>query len=93
MIFMSFKYDIFHFMKPTQEAIEKVKSEFAENGISISEWARVNGFSASLVYQILEGRRSCLRGQSHKIAVALQLKSGKVSEATELFSLKALKES
>jgi gp16 family phage-associated protein len=93
MIFMSFKYDIFQFMKPTQESIEKVKSEFAENGISISEWARVNGFSSSLVYQILEGQRSCLRGQSHKIAVALKLKSGKVSEATELFSLKTLKES
>jgi gp16 family phage-associated protein len=80
-------------MKPTHEAIVKVRNEFAENGVSISEWARVNGFSASLVYQILEGRRSCLRGQSHKIAVALKLKSGKVSEATELFSLNALKES
>jgi gp16 family phage-associated protein len=57
--------------------IDDVKNLFNESGISISEWARVRGFSTGLVYQVLDGRRKCERGQSHKIAVALGLKDGK----------------
>lgn len=57
--------------------VNDVKNLFHESGISISEWARVRGFSTGLVYQVLDGRRKCERGQSHKIAVALGLKNGK----------------
>lgn len=57
---------------------------FANNGISVAEWARVQGFSTGLVYQVLEGRRKCLRGQSHKIAVALGLKQGATMDLEEL---------
>ena len=49
---------------------------FADSGISVAEWARVRGFSTALVYQVLEGRRKCMRGQSHRIALALGLKQG-----------------
>lgn len=45
-------------------------------GISVSQWSREHGFSASLVRQILDGRKRCLRGQSHNIAVALGMKEG-----------------
>lgn len=55
-----------------------------DSGISVSEWARQNGFSASLVYQILEGNRRCIRGQSHQIAVALGLKQGSITSVFEL---------
>lgn len=52
------------------------KKLFERSGISVAEWARVRGFSTGLVYQVLEGRRKCMRGQSHQIALALGLKRG-----------------
>lgn len=52
------------------------KNLFERSGTSVAEWARIRGFSAGLVYQVLEGRRKCMRGQSHKIALALGLKRG-----------------
>jgi gp16 family phage-associated protein len=60
------------------------KELFERSGISISEWSRVNGFSAILVYQVLDGQRKCRRGQSHQIAVALGLKQGVVMGIDEL---------
>lgn len=53
-----------------------IKQMFASKGLSVSEWARQNQFSAILVHQVLNGKRKCLRGQSHDIAVALGLKEG-----------------
>lgn len=56
--------------------VEDVRAEFARRGLSVSEWARRNGVSAQLTYQILAGRKLGLRGQSHTICVLLGLKSG-----------------
>lgn len=53
-----------------------VRSIFTESGISIAEWVRAEGFSTAFVYQVIEGGRQCVRGQSHRIAVALGLKQG-----------------
>lgn len=58
------------------EIVKRTKAIFEEAGIPVSEWARVSGFSTALVYQVLEGKRKCVRGQSHQIAVALGLKPG-----------------
>lgn len=63
-----------------------VRSIFAASGISIAEWARAEGFSTALVYQVIDGKRSCLRGQSHRIAVALGLKAGVTCDLSELRS-------
>lgn len=60
------------------------KKLFELSGTSVAEWARVRGFSTGLVYQVLEGRRKCMRGQSHQIAVALGLKQGLVLGIEEL---------
>lgn len=60
------------------------KALFEGSGISVAEWARVRGFSSGLVYQVLEGNRKCLRGQSHRIAVALGLKQGASIDLDEL---------
>ncbi|PPC83158.1 MAG: DNA-binding protein [Methylotenera sp.] len=60
------------------------KSIFDESGISVAEWARVNGFSSALVYQVLDGSRKCLRGQSHQIALALGIKNGKEMDVNQL---------
>lgn len=60
------------------------KSLFEDSGISVAEWARARGFSSGLVYQVLEGNRKCLRGQSHRIAIALGLKKGATMGVEEL---------
>jgi gp16 family phage-associated protein len=71
---------------------EPARALFAGAGISVAEWARVQGFSTGLVYQVLEGRRKCLRGQSHQIAVALGLKEGETMDVQELTQrLKAIR--
>lgn len=58
---------------------EQVKEAFAHRGLTISGWAKQQGFSQALVYQVLSGKRQPVRGESHRIAVALGLKAG-VSE-------------
>lgn len=63
-----------------RKTIEQVKADFLRKGISVRAWAISNGFNPALVYEILaEGsKRPCVRGQSHKIAVRLGLKSGEI---------------
>lgn len=55
-----------------QEVIE----DFRKRGVSIATWARQNGVSQALVYQVLRGNHVPCRGQSHKIAVLLGIKNG-----------------
>jgi len=62
-----------------QEALRtptQIQMWFHENGISVVDWAARNGFSPALVYAVIKGRRKCLRGESHDIAVALGMKHG-----------------
>lgn len=61
-----------------------LRAEFQRRGLSIAEWARVNGFSCALVYQVLAGRKRCLRGQSHQIAVRLGLKDGEIGSVADI---------
>lgn len=56
---------------------DDVKAELNAKGVSISQWATANGFATNLVYEVLRGRPA-VRGQSHRIAVALGLKHGEV---------------
>lgn len=63
---------IFDFIRP----LDDVRKTFEDSGVSVSEWARENGFSAGLVYAVLQGKRKCMRGQSYRIAVALGLRQG-----------------
>lgn len=50
------------------------------SGQSVKQWALAHGFSVSLTYAVLAGKRKCLRGQSHKIAVELGIKDGEITE-------------
>lgn len=61
----------------------QVRREFEEAGISISEWARQNGFKRELVAQVLAGKLAGKRGQSHRIKVALGMKAGAVVSVAE----------
>lgn len=57
---------------------KEARAELKRQGISVSAWAVANGFSVALVFEVLSGDRPCVRGQSHKIAVALGLKEGSI---------------
>ncbi len=61
---------------------EEARAELQRQGISISGWATANGFSTNLVFEVLAGRKKCLRGQSHNIAVKLGLKVGAICANT-----------
>lgn len=82
MIFRTFiRYDVV-----TEKLLDtsRAKTLFEDSGNSVAEWARVRGFSTALVYQVLEGNRKCVRGQSHRIALALGLKQGVAMDLAEL---------
>ena len=69
-----------------------VRAEFERKGISVAEWARQHKGNRTLVYEILSGnpRRTCRRGQSHRVAVLLGLKAGElVDDAKSINALKA----
>lgn len=55
---------------------EQVRKRFEQGGLAMSDWARAKGFNPVLVRTVIAGRRKCLRGQSHKIAVELGMKRG-----------------
>jgi gp16 family phage-associated protein len=60
---------------------EEVRAEFGRNGISIAAWSRQHKVNKQLVYEILSGRRRCVRGQSHRVAVLLGLKDGVIADS------------
>lgn len=60
-------------------AAQAARARFIYEGRSIADWARTNGFSPKLVYEVMAGRPA-LRGKSHIIAVLLGLKDGLVRE-------------
>lgn len=76
-------------MQQSTRTLSEARDIIRDTGVSIAEWARVNGFSGGLVYQVLDGKRKCVRGQSHKIAVALGVKTGCDMNAEKLTQLLA----
>lgn len=65
--------------KKTRRSPQQVQAWFHENGISVAEWSARHGFSPVLVYAVMKGKRKCLRGESHRIAVMLGLKGAEQS--------------
>lgn len=63
------------------KTLAEVRAWFSEQGLSVSEWCRQNGFSLSLTRNILDQGKPCHRGQSHQIAVMLGLKAGVITRA------------
>ena len=62
---------------------EQVQVEFLVAGITLSEWARANGFHRMTVVDLLRGTRIGLRGETHRCAVALGLKHGVVVDVAD----------
>jgi gp16 family phage-associated protein len=57
---------------------EDARADLQAKGISITQWAIANKFSPNLVFEVLGGRKKCVRGQAHEIAVKLGLKDGEI---------------
>lgn len=57
---------------------DEARAELQAKGISITQWALANNFSPNLVFEVLGGRKKCVRGQTHEIAVKLGLKQGEI---------------
>jgi gp16 family phage-associated protein len=55
---------------------KEARAVLISQGISMAQWARENGFSYSLVNEVLAGHKKCTFGASHNIAVALGMKLG-----------------
>lgn len=58
---------------------EEARAWLSYQGISVAQWARENQVGHSLVREILAGRKKCLRGTSHNIAVLLGMKEGVIT--------------
>lgn len=54
---------------------EEVKKQFVDRGETYTEWAARNGFKREDVYALLNGRTAGRRGNAHRLAVRLGLKS------------------
>lgn len=59
---------------------DEIRVDFKRKGVSITAWALANGFSTNMVFEVLAGRKKCVRGQAHKIAVLLGLKDGLICD-------------
>jgi len=54
--------------------LEQARHWFEARGVSVSDWAKENGFPRDVVYAILAGRTRGRRGRAHQVAVALGIK-------------------
>lgn len=56
-------------------SVEEVRLGFYQAGVTVTAWANANGLNPAVVYALLSGRARGRRGQSHRAAVALGLKT------------------
>lgn len=60
--------------------VEQVRRHWKRHGITMTSWARANGYSSQQVRDVLRGRAKGNWGASHAIAVKLGLKDGVIDE-------------
>ena len=71
---------------PDQAALDRVRAEFCESGITLASWAKANGFARMTVVDVLLGRRAGHHGEAHRVCVALGLKKGRVANVASFKS-------
>lgn len=65
---------------PTEQACAAARERLTALGVSAKEWAEQNELTPSTVYAVLNRQKKCLRGESHRAAVLLGIKSGEVAQ-------------
>lgn len=53
----------------------EARSWLDRHGVTISEWARANGFDPDVVFSLLNGRTRGRRGKAYAAALALRLRA------------------
>jgi gp16 family phage-associated protein len=53
---------------------KQILERFRAAGLTVTEWAKANGFRRDTAYKVIHGSVQAYRGESHAIAVALGLK-------------------
>lgn len=66
---------------PFKQRCHTALQDLRASGISVSQWARDNGYTRDVVASVLYGRSACLHGKAHEVAVALGIKAGRVVKA------------
>ena len=56
------------------------KAAFHWHGITLKHWAEDHQVHFNSVNEVIGGRKRCIRGDAHAIAVLLRLKNGDISE-------------
>ncbi len=69
---------------PQVRTAADVRAEFKRKGISITSWALANQLSTNLVFEVLAGRKKCIRGDAHRAAVLLGLKDGEIANVHDI---------
>lgn len=62
-------------------AREQALANLRQAGLSLTEWAAANNFSLPTVKAVLYGHHKALRGEGHRVAIALGIKAGLVVSA------------
>ncbi|GJN53072.1 hypothetical protein [Pseudomonas tohonis] len=60
--------------------LAQAKAAFHSSGISVTRWARDHRVHVNSVNEVIHGRKRCIRGDAHAIAVLLRLKNGDITE-------------
>lgn len=55
---------------------EEVRSDFERRGINVTRWAHEHGLPRQAVFAAINGKSKGKRGDAHKAAVLLGIKSG-----------------
>ena len=58
----------------------EAKAAFHWHGIAIKHWAEDHRVHFNSVNEVIGGRKRCIRGDAHAIAVLLRLKNGDINE-------------
>lgn len=66
----------------SEQALEAARSRLNHDGETVQAWAARHAVSPSTVYEVLAGRKKCRRGDAHRVAVLLGLKTGVIHDST-----------
>ena len=60
----------------SKQARQRARKRLSRQGLSVRAWADQHQLKPGTVYEVLAGRKRCLRGDAHRAAVLLGLKKG-----------------
>lgn len=61
-----------------RKTLAQIREAFDTHGVPIATWARTHGVEPMCVHDLLRGKSAGRRGASHRAALLLGLKEGKV---------------